>query len=429
MRTNVRKLPRGQVELTVELTPAEYEPFLRRAAEAISEEITIPGFRPGKATLEVVRSRVGEAKLWEAALEPAVKKTLVQAVNEAQLLTVGSPRIEVQTLAAGTPVTYRATLSLLPSVQLPDLAKVAKVAPKPVEVPETRVDELINELRKIRRSEALVARPATTQDKVTLDLTMSLDRVPLERGSQRNLELDLSEDRYLPGFAQQLVGLAAGQTKQFPLTFPDRYHDRALAGKTVEVTVAVQGVYELTTPPADDAWANNVGGFASLDDLRAKLRDNLRTEGELAERQRQEEAITESLINASKFGDLPDLLITTEINTMLQELERNVAGQGLAFDDYLRQIGKDRASLKLDFTPAAAKRIKGALITRAVAQRQAIAPTPEEITQTLEETRRQYRGDELALAQLESPDALAYLRNRIVARKVMEYLRSVLVKS
>lgn len=428
MRTSVRKLPRGQIELTVELTPAEYEPFLRRAAEVISEEIKIPGFRPGKATLEVVRSHVGEAKLWESALEPAVKKTLVQAVNDARLPTVGSPRIEVQTLAAGNPVTYRATLSLLPEVKLPDLANVAKVAARAVAVSEARVDELIGELRKLRRSEALVARPATAQDKVTLDLTMALDRVPLERGSQRNLALDLSEDRYLPGFAQQLVGLSAGATKEFPLTFPDRYHDRSLAGKTVDVHVVMQGVYELTTPAADDAWAKSMGTFDSLDNLRAKLRNNLRTEGERAERQRQEEAITETLVNASRFGDLPDLLITTEINTMLEELERNVAGQGLAFDDYLRQIGKDRASLKLDFAPTAARRIKGALITRAVAQAQGISASDSEVADTLEETRRHYAEDGQATTQLDNAEARAFAKNRIIARKVMEYLRGKLVQ-
>lgn len=428
MRTSVRKLPRGQIELTVELTPAEYEPFLRRAAKALSEEIKISGFRPGKATLEVVRSHVGEAKLWESALEPAVKKTLVQAVNDAHLLTVGSPRIEVQTLAAGNPVTYRATLSLLPEVKLPDWANVAKVAARAAEVNEAKVDELIGELRKLRRGEALVARPATARDKVTLDLTMARDGVPLEHGSQRNLALDLSEDRYLPGFAQQLVGLSAGATKEFPLTFPDRYHDRALAGKTVDVRVVMQGVYELTTPAADDAWAKRMGTFDSLDDLRAKLRNNLRAELERAERQRQEEAITETLVNASRFGDLPDLLITTEINTMLEELERNVAGQGLAFDDYLRQIGKDRAALKLEFSPTAIKRIKGALITRAVAQAQQLSATDAEASEVLDETRRHYGDDTQAQGQLDFPEARAFAKNRIISRKAMEYLRGVMVK-
>lgn len=428
MQTTVKPLPRGQVELTIELTPAEVAPFLARAAEVLSESTPIPGFRPGKATVAAVQARLGATKLWEAALEPAIKKTLVRAVTDKQLATVGAPHVDVVKLEPDQPLVYRATLSLLPSVQLSDLAKVKKVEPKPVTVDEAAVTAMVDELRKMRRSEALVNRPATNQDKVTVNLTMALDRVPLEHGSQQGVSLDLSSDRYVPGFAQQLVGTSAGQTKGFPLTFPAQYHDRTLAGKTVDVSAAVQGVYELTTPPANDVWAKSLGEFSTLDELRGKLRDNLKAQGDLGERQRQEEAITDVLIGASKFGDIPDLLVTSEVNTMLQELEGNVARQGVGFDDYLRQLGKDRAALKLEFSPTAIKRIKGALVTRAVAQTQQLSATDAEARQVLEETRRHYVDDSQATGQLDSAEARAFAKNRIISRKVMEYLRGIMIK-
>lgn len=428
MQTTSKSLPRGQVELTIELTAAEVAPFLTRAAEVLSESSPIPGFRPGKATVAAVQARLGAAKLWEAALEPAIKKTLVTAVAEQQLATVGAPHIEVMKLVPDQPLIYRATLSLLPSVQLPDLAKVKKIEAKPVTVDESKVTAMVDELRKMRRTEALVNHPATNQDKVTVNLTMALDRVPLEHGSQQGVSLDLGSDRYVPGLAPQLVGTSAGQTKTFPLTFPAQYHDRVLAGKTVDVTAAVQGVYELTTPPADDDWAKSLGAFSTLEELREKLRENIKTEGEMSERERQEEAVTEILINTSKFGDIPDLLVTSEVNTMLQELESNVARQGVGFDDYLRQLNKDRAALKLEFAPTAVKRIKGALVTRAVAQAQQLSATDAEARDVLEETRRHYAQDAQAATQLDTAQAKAFAKNRIIARKVMEYLRSVLVQ-
>ena len=168
MKTEVKKLPRGQAEITIELTAEEYEPFLKQAAEQISLTTKIPGFRPGKADLGVVKKYVGEGEIWQQAVEPAVQKTFVRVVTEQNLLTVGSPKIEVIKLAPGNPVIYKATVNLLPEVKLTDYTKI-KVKKNQVTVPDKEIQSRLSDLQKMRAKETLADRPAVKGDKIEID--------------------------------------------------------------------------------------------------------------------------------------------------------------------------------------------------------------------------------------------------------------------
>ena len=151
MKVEVKKLPRNQVELIIELSLAEYEPFLEPAAKKISEAIKIPGFRPGKASLEIIKQKVGENQIWQEALELAIKKTFSQALKEQNLDTVGRPEIDVVKLAPGNPVVYKATVSLFPKVKLGDYKKI-KITKKPAEVKAEQIKKAISDLQKMRAS-------------------------------------------------------------------------------------------------------------------------------------------------------------------------------------------------------------------------------------------------------------------------------------
>lgn len=426
MQVSSKKLPRGQAELTVELTPDEYVPFVRRAAAAMAARVPIPGFRPGKAPYEMVVKKIGEAKLWEEALEPAVIRTYPQALQQEQLESVGSPHIAIATLAPGNPVVYRATVSLLPAVTFGDVTRL-RVDHRPPAVTDADVARTLDDLRAMRRTEVLVSRPARANDKVEIRLETFHENVPVEHGSADRMALGLGEKRFLPGFEAQIVGLTANQTKTFPLPLPSDYHNRAVAGKTVEFRVTCVGVYELTLPELTDDFARSLGKFSSLADCKEKLKLSLLQDATTREDDRLENAILDEVVANSQFSDIPDLLVTTETKNMMAELEEQLKDRGVPFGDYLTHLKKTREQLLLDFTPQAVKRIKGALVTRVIANKQQVNVSEDEIDTAIA---REFASSSVhpeVKAKTKTPEFRNRVRNILASRQVMEYLKNTVV--
>src|SRR3989344_3161878 len=386
MKIDFKKLPRGQAEITIELAPDEYQPFLEQAAKQISETTKISGFRPGKANFEIIKQKVGLAEIWEKAIEPAVKKTLFKAINDNHLITIGSPQIEIIKLAPDNPVIYQAKISLLPEVELGDYQQI-KVARKKIEVSEQEVQKALTNLQKMRAKEILVDRPAKSGDKVEIDFETFLDKIPVSQGKQQKFPLVIGENAFIPGFEDQLIGLTKNQTKEFSLKFPENYHQKNLAGRLVDFKVKLNAVYQLDLPELID-----------------------------------------KIIEQSKFTDIPDFLVDSETKKMVDELEYNLTAQGLKFEDYLNHLKKSRADLLLDLAPQAMKRVKSALVLRRVGKDKNIEVSNQEIDLEIKNTLAAYVGNSEIEKNLQQPAYRDYLKNVIASRKVLDYIKSVTVK-
>jgi trigger factor len=426
MKVEVKKLPRNQVELIIELSLAEYEPFLEPAAKKISEAIKIPGFRPGKASLEIIKQKVGENQIWQEALELAIKKTFSQALKEQNLDTVGRPEIDVVKLAPGNPVVYKATVSLFPKVKLGDYKKI-KITKKPAEVKAEQIKKAISDLQKMRASETLVDRKSKSGDKVEIDFSASLDKIPLENGQSQNYPLVIGEGSFIPGFEDQIIDLAKEETKDFQLTFPQDYHQKNLAGKLVDFKVKMKAVYQLDLPELNDDFAKSLGQFKNFAEVEEKIKDNLKAEANFRSNQELEEEVIDKVIEQCTFDDIPDVLINSETKKMVEELEHNLSHQGLKLDDYLAHLKKTKDELTLDFVPQAAKRVKSALVIREISNQEKIIATKEEINEEIKKITAS--GADSEISDLTNLAAYQdYLASVLTARKVVDYLKSTLVK-
>ena len=428
MDVTVKKLDRGQAEIKVTLTVDEYQPFLTTAAKNISQGVDIPGFRRGKATLEAVTNQVGNNQVWQEAIEPAVQKTLGKAIDQEQLTTVGSPHIDILKLAVDNDVEYKATVNLLPSVELPDLTTVS-VAAKPVAVASEKIEKALTDLQKMRASEAAVSRAAKVGDKVVIDFDSFLDRVAVENGGGKKFPLVIGEHTFIPGFEDELIGLTPGQSKKFTLTFPKNYHAKNLAGKPVDFQVTLHEVFEITLPELTDQFAQGLGEFKTVHELRDKMKENLTAEEQAKQQQATEEELLEKIIEKSKIGDVPDMLVDSETKKMLEELEHSLSHQGVQLTDYLIHLKKSREELLLDFVPQAIKRIKSALILREVTKQQQIEVTNDDIETEVKKMLAAHRGHDEAQHQATDPAFRAYVRNVLASRKVIDYLKSIIVKN
>jgi len=224
-----------------------------------------------------------------------------------------------------------------------------------------------------------------------------------------------------------VVGMKEGEEKVFTLDFPKDHAQEMLAGKPVEFEVKLKELYHLESPDLDDAFAASLG-MSDMNKLRDTLKDNLQSEKDQEHQARQEKEMLELLAKKSQYEEIPDLLVNEEINKMIGELRRTVESQGANFDQYLGSIKKTLAELKIDFTPQALIRIQVALAMRAVADTEEISVDEKELDAELDRIAEQYKEQKDAREQIYSPQYRDYMEQMMKNRKVIEFLRSVMIK-
>lgn len=427
MKVEQESLEQSQLKLTIELSQEEMLPFIEKAGRKFAENMNIDGFRKGQAPLDVVKGKVGEMELLQQAAELAVQDSLPKAIEEKKLQTVGQPAIAVDKLAPENPFVFTATLPIIPEITVGDITKV-KAEKASVEVTEEDVTKVIDNLRKMRASQVLVDRGAKMEDRVELNFKVFLDNVPVDGGSGDKYPLTMGENTMIPGFEENLVGMKKDEEKEFKLAFPKDYHNKQLAGNECDFKVKMLSVFEVQMPELNEEFAKMLGDYDSVDALKDAIEKNLHEDKEKSVDNAFERDVVEGLVEVSKFGDIPEVMLTQESQQMLRELEQNIARQGLSFDDYLRHIKKDRQQLLLDFTPDAVKRIKAALLIKKVAEDEKLEVTEAEMKEELDTMRHAAQGDENFAKQLESKPYQDYMRNVLRNKKAVHWLKEQVAK-
>jgi trigger factor len=422
MKCTIKKIPKGLVEMTVEIDNEEAKPFLENAAKELSKEKPIPGFRPGNASYDVVKSRYGEMAIYETALEPMVRKFYVKAVVDNKLLAFGEPHVDLKKLAPGNPIVFLASVAVVPKVtSTPELSKIKVKSKKPV-VEEKDVEAALKELQKMRTTETLANREIRLKDKVVLDMDMSLAGVPVEGGQTRGHGIYLDEDYYIPGMRDALLGLKAGEQKRFQLKFPAEHYQKHLAGRDVDFAVNIKGVFELGYPELNDEFAKALGQ-ESIAKLRETIRKNMTEEAAEKESQRAENEALEKIVEKSRFEDVPDIMVNQEVERMVHELKHSVADRGMDFDTYLKNIKKSVDDLKLDFTIQALKRVKVALAMKEIGDRSNIEVSDGDVLAETQRLLNAYSNDAEAQTKIRSDEYQEYLFAQLRNRKIVELIR------
>lgn len=408
--------------LSIEVPVEALGPFLRAAAVGLALNHKLAGFRPGKAPYDLIKQRLGEAAIYEAASEKIVAQTYAEAVREHKLTTLGPPAITVQKLAPDNPIVYEAKVALMPKVQQFEYAKL-KAKRATVVVNDSDVDRTIEDLRRMRASEAAVDRPARAGDRLEIDFRLFQDNVPVDGGKSERFPVRLGENHLIPGFEDHLIGLKANDEKAFTLTMPKGNRSNNLAGRPVECQVKVRQVFEVTLPEVDDAFVQSLGAFKDVAEFRIKLKANLTQERtETAERD-FETAIIDELLGRAKFDALPELLMHVEEGRLLRELKDDIEKRGLKWPDYLQSIKKDETSLKLELKPTAERRIKSALLLRSIAEWEGLIVSDTEIDAELQARLGDEARDRDLAKQLNASEFRESLSTFLRNRKTLSLLK------
>jgi trigger factor len=423
MKVTKKELEKSQIEITIELSSQEFAPYIEKGAEKVSSQVKIEGFRPGKVPYEVLKQKIGEMTILEEAAHIAIMKTVDDIVEKetAPRQPVGQPSVNITKIAPGNPLEYKVTLSLLPTIEIGDY-KGLKLKPEEVKIEKKDLEQALNDLREARAQEKLVDREIKDGDKAMVDVELFLSKVPVEDGNHKNLPIKVGKDYFVSGFDKNLLGLKKGDTKEFSLVYPEKHHRQNLAGKKVDFKIKVNDVYEIVVPELDDKFATQFQ-LKTLDELKKALEENLLNEKKRKAELKNESEMISKIVDKTKFGDFPDVLVENEANNLMAELEESIVRQGGKFDDYLKHLKKTRNELMLEMMPNAIKRVKAALIIREIAVREKIAPSEKEIADKIEQLKAQYAGQEKIMKMFEEAGYKSYLKNILTNEKVIEKLK------
>ena len=427
MSHSLKKLEKSEIELTLTVAPADYEKHLQKAAQRLSERTTIKGFRKGKVPFDVVKKEVGEMAILQEALEDVIRETFYNAVTNEKLETIGMPKIDIEKIAPGNDIIYKATVGLMPKVELANLSKI-EVKKETKKVDDVKITETLDAIRGINAVETPKDGPAVGTDKLVIDMDMKLDNVPIEGGQAKDYQVYLSEDHYVRGFNKEVEGLKKGEEKEFTLDFPDTHYQKMLAGKKVQFKIKVKEVLERHLPELTDEMAKKLGQD-TVEKLKETIIKNLEAEAEQKAEQKTEIEILEKIVADSKFEPIPTVIIDSERQKMFYELKSNLERHGVEIDQYLADIKKTEKELYEEFKTQAEKRAKAALVSRQVAIEQNLKVSEEELNQEIENMREIYKNEKETLEKLNDAGVRESIATAIQNKKVVKWLKEKIVKN
>lgn len=418
MKVNKNTLSESQIELTVEVETPDLDKFLTNATTKLSEHVKVAGFRPGKVPAEMVKSELGEAVIWEEAARLYINKNLDKIVaDNCPRQSLDMPQIAITKLAPGNNLEFKVTVTMIPEVKLGEYKNLG-IKRDQIAVTETEIDKVLADFCEAQVKEAIVDRALATGDKVTVDIKMFMDKVPLEGGQAQGTAVIIGKDYIIPGFDDKLIGAKAGETRDFDLVYPVDHFQKNIAGKRVEFSVVIKDVYERILPTPNDELAKNFG-LKNLEDLRGNIKHSIMHEKEHKAEEKAHLEMINALVDKATFGEIAEVLVDSELETMMAELAHNIEQHGGKLADYLTSIKKTADDLKADWRVEGLKRVKSALLLRAIAEAEKIEPDDKDIQEELEHLRAHYQDDARALEIINSASYARRLASEMANRKTI----------
>jgi trigger factor len=421
MEITTTPAPKSTVVVEVQVEAERLTRAVGEATRALSQRTRVPGFRPGKAPRGVLEAVLGQGAVLDEAVDRVVQKAYRDALVEKEILPLTNADVEIVQAEEGKPLIFKATVPVRPEVELGDYRNF-NFRPEIETIDDAKVDKVVEELRDQNASLSPVEdRGAQKGDYAVIKYEGTRDGVPFEGGSAERMPLVIGEDRLIPGFEDELVGLKVGDTKGFDITFPADYGEETLAGQQAHFEVEVRELREKILPDADDDFARSMGDFSDLANLRDEVKKRLeRNALDKARHGFSDQIIHYAVANATI--DLPDVLVEQEVEVMHDEFRTALARQGISDEAYTKVSGKSHEELHNDFRPDAENRVKVLLVLSKIAEVEGLAVDDEAVEAEIARGRERYAGDQKLLKYLDSERGRNYIRSTLRRTTVVERL-------
>jgi trigger factor len=400
--------------LAAETINGEVESRLKKLARTVKAD----GFRPGKVPMSVVAQRYGYSVQYEV-VNDRVGQAFAEATNEARLRVAGAPRITQKNDAPAGELAFDATFEVYPEVKLGDLAQ-ASVERTSAEVSEVAIDRTVEILRKQRRSFGLRGKDevAVEGDRVTIDFEGKIDGEPFDGGKAEAFQFIIGEGQMLAQFDQAVRGMKAGESKTFPLQFPEDYQGKDVAGKEADFLVSVKKIEAANLPDVDEAFVKSLGiKDGTVEALRADVKKNLEREVKFRVRARNKAAVMDTLGNIAEL-DVPKALVEAEIDRLIENFRADLKQRGY----------KDADNMPLPretVTPQAERRVRLGLVVAELVRQHQLQARPEQLQAHIEELSQSYeKPSEVMRWYLGDRQRMAEVEAVVIENNVAEFVLS-----
>ncbi|MFP4456339.1 MAG: trigger factor [Clostridia bacterium] len=411
MKVITEKIDANVVELKVEVPVERVEDALQRAYKQVVRQITLPGFRKGKAPRKLLESRFGVEIFYEDALDILLNESYVEAIEEAQIEPVDTPEVKETNLEQGQPFTYTATVTVMPEPELGQYEGI-EADKEIVNVSQEDIDKEIEATRESHSRLVTVEDEAKKGDTVVIDYEGFVDGEAFGGGQADNHLLELGSNSFIPGFEDQLIGTKAGDEVDVIVTFPENYQSDELAGKEAKFEVVVHEVKRKEVPELDEDFVLEVSEFETVEEYRKDVKEKLME----AKEQQAEAKFKNSLLNKvveNSNVEIPDALVESEIDRMLEDTKRSMQQYGIGIEQYAQMLGKTIEDLREDMREQAAKRVKTDLVLGAIVKKENIEINEEMFENRLAEMAQAYNQEveELKKMLQAQPQAIESLQD------------------
>ena len=409
----------NEVKLEITVEAEKFENAMKKVYFQNAKYINIPGFRKGKAPMNIVEKYYGAQIFYEDAFNDIATQAYDEALEENKIDVVSRPTVDIIQMEKGKDVIFSAVVQVKPEVKL---GKYKGIDIKKVEYP-VKDEDIEKELQKMQEKNARLItiedRALENGDIATIDFEGFVDGVAFEGGKAEGHELEIGSGAFIPGFEEQLVNMKIDEEKEIKVTFQKEYFSKDLAGKEATFKVKLHEIKKKELPKLDDEFAKDVSEFDTLKELKSDIKNKMEKENEQKAKYETEESAIKAVCDNVKI-DIPSGMIDMEVDHMIQDINQRLSYQGLKLDQYLKMIGKTEQEVRKEYEPQAIEAIKSRLTLEAIRKEEKIEASEEEIKEKLEEMAKNY-GKKVEEIQ-DNEDLKNYIKEGIESEKAIDFI-------
>ena len=410
----------NEVKFEITVEAAKFEDAMKKVYFKSAKYFNIPGFRNGKAPMQIVEKYYGPEIFYEDAFNEVAQEALEEAVEENKLDVVSRPEVDVKQMEKGKDLIFTVVMQTKPEAEV---SKYKGIEIKKVEYNVTDEDiehELHHMQEHNSRLISVEDRAVESGDTTTIDFEGSVDGVPFEGGKAENYDLEIGSNTFIPGFEDQIIGMKIDEEKDVKVKFPEEYFSKELAGKDAVFKVKLHEIKKKELPELDDEFAKDVSEFDTLKELKADIKAKKEKQNEEKAKYETQDAVIKALCEKTKV-EIPSGMVEMEVENMLKDFEQRLAYQGLNLEQYFKMMGKTEEEVKKEYEPQAIEGIKSRLALEAVIKAEKIEATDKEVEDKMKEMAKNY-GKENDEEFLKNENVKNYIKQGLESEKAIDFL-------
>ncbi|MDT8859491.1 trigger factor [Alkalihalobacillus sp. MEB130] len=423
MTTKWEKLEGNEGVLTIDVEAEKVDAALDQAFKKVVKKVNVPGFRKGKVPRGMFEKQFGVESLYQDALDILLPEAYAAAIQETGIEPVDRPEIDIETMEKGATLVFTAKVTVKPEVELGEY-KGLEVEEQDTTVTDEDVEAELKQLQE-RQAELVVVEDGAIEngDTAVFDFEGFVDGEAFEGGQAENYSLEIGSGQFIPGFEEQLVGLKSGEEKDVEVTFPEEYHAENLAGKPATFKVKIHDIKRKELPALDDEFAKDANEeVETLEELKTQLKDKLQKDKD----HQAEHAVRDTLVEKAAENatiDIPEAMVNTEVDRMLQEFEQRLQAQGMNLELYFQFSGQDENAMREQFKTDAAKRVRVNLTLEAIALAENLEATDEDVDKEIEKMAEMYQRSAEEIKNIfAAQGGLEGIKGDLKIQKAVEFL-------